>query len=115
MRIYDEIRQNQPEYELPELHFHATSRKGTPGTEQVKSLTDPIRIKLAALLLYGLLLPVGPVCGLALMLFGSLRTAEAAAPRFGEISICGDYATYTVCTQVRKRERDSKLKTRENS
>ena len=110
MRIYSEIQQDQPEYELPELHFRATSRKSTPGTEQVKSLTDPIRIKLAVLLLYRLP-PVGPACGLALMLFGGLRTAEAAAPRFGEITVCGDHAIYTVCTQVRKRERDSKLKT----
>lgn len=110
IRIYDEIRQNQPECELPELHFRVASRKSTPGTEQVKSLPDPIRIKLAALLLYRLL-PVGPACGLALMFFGGLRTAETAAPRFGEITVCENYAIYTVCSQIRKQERDAKLKT----
>lgn len=108
--VYREIQRDQPEYELPELRFYASDRKSTSGNEQVKSLTDPIRIKLAALLLYRLP-PVGPSCGLALMLFGGLRTAEAAAPRFGEITVCGNYAIYTVCTQVRKQDRDSRLKT----
>lgn len=110
LMIYNEVRINVPEYELPELHFQATPQKKTPGNEQVKCLSDPIRIKLAALLLYRLL-PIGPACGLALMLFGGLRTAEASAPCFKDIAICGDYAICKVHSQIRGRTKDSLLKT----
>lgn len=110
LMIYNEVRINTPEYELPELHFRVTPQKSTPGNEQVKCLSDPIRIKLAALLLYRLL-PVGPACGLALMLFGGLRTAEASAPCFKDITICGDFAICKVNSQIRGRIKDSLLKT----
>lgn len=110
IKIYGVIRENIPEYELPELHFEATLPKNIPGNEQIKGLSDSVRIKLATVLLYRLL-PIGPACGLALMLFGGLRTAEASAPRFGDIIPCGNYAVCTIRSQVRGRETDSRLKT----
>lgn len=110
IKIYEVIQQNVPEFELPELRFEATLPKNIPGNEQIKYLSDSIRIKVATVLLYRLL-PIGPACGLALMLFGGLRTAEASTPRFGDIIPCKNYAICTVRSQVRGRETDSRLKT----
>lgn len=109
--IYDAIREATSEFALPFLPVVNRLESNLPGKEQIKAIPNEVRVRLAAMLLY-CLEPTGLACGLAMMLFGGLRTAEAAAPLFGEIAVHGDYATYTVSTQINdNKELDPVLKT----
>lgn len=78
--------------------------------EQVKSLPDEVRVKMAYVLLHSV--DNGLALGAALMWLCGLRTAEACAPLIGELKLHdGWFATYFVQSQICDGERVRTLKT----
>lgn len=102
-KIYDYIRENYSEYALPPLDFPVERRQKLARPEQLRSFTDEVFFKIAAILRR--LIRERKVFlgnGAYLMMRNGLRTAEAIAPLIGELIRFDDlpFGMYYVCHQV---------------
>ena len=95
--LYPALRAAQPDYQLPEIHLPLLLGGRGAKREQVKELPDDILVPLAMLLMN--LIGHGLVLGVALMLVGMARTAEACAPRFKHFLIFDNFAVFGVLYQ----------------
>lgn len=107
-RMYSKLRA-LADVELPDLLLPQVKGGRQGQAEQCKALTDAIRIRVAALLQR--LVSNGLSMGGVIMLTGMTRTAEACAPKYGDILLCGDYAVYGVIWQAQNGVRIADLKT----
>lgn len=106
--MYQAMRRMLPDYALPDLMLPVPARPKSIQSEQCKALSLDIRIKLATALLT--LIPNGLAMGGILMMTSMLRTAEACAPRFGDILFSECYAVYGVIWQTQGGLRIADLK-----
>jgi len=96
-------------HDLPILDFPVLTRENRYQYEQCKALPSDVRIRFAARL--AMQMDNGLTLGAVLMLTGMARTAEACAPKFGELLCMGDYTVYGVIWQSDGEARVADLKT----
>lgn len=111
-RLYPRLLELAPEYDLPMIELPMAQRNKYIQEELGKAIPEEVRIRFTALL--ERLLSNGLTMGGVIMMTALARTAEACAPKFGEIRIMGDYAVYGVIWQSDGKIRMADLKT-ENS
>ena len=106
--MYQSMRRLVPNYPLPDIMLPVPARAKGIQSEQCKAISLGMRIKLATALLA--LIPNGLAMGGILMMTSMLRTAEACAPRFGDILFSECYAVYGVIWQTQGGLRIADLK-----
>lgn len=94
---------------LPHRLFNTEGIEALPMVDQVKYISDDVRVKFAYLLTkmphYGL------ATGAGLMETGGIRTAEACAVKIGKISLRDGYVVIPILHQIKNGNRISRLKT----
>lgn len=108
-RLYPKLQGSIPELDLPNVIFPSSVGIRRAQTEQCKALANDVLIRFSALLLR--LISNGLAMGGVMMMTGMTRTAEACAPKFGEILFRGNYAVYGVVYQANGKIRVADLKT----
>jgi len=98
----------RPEFDLPEVRFPDLVGIKRTQTEQCKALTPQARVVFASLLLRQVQndLSTGGV-----LMMGMARTAEACAPKFGDILFFEHYAVYGIINQSDGKVQVADLKT----
>ena len=84
---------------LPFVQFQVSFR-AVKTAELPKAIDDDVRVRLSYML--SQLVDNGLTMGVAMMLYGGLRTSEACAPLWSELNIFETYATYAVLHQLDK-------------
>jgi len=109
--LYEAFRAAHPEgNRFPDVRLQLFDLGRNIRPEQCKALEWEVLITLAAL--FRLDIPVTPLSlGGVLMMCGLLRTAEATAPKYGDLLIFDDYAIYGVIWQSDGTTRIADLKT----
>lgn len=112
--MYDWIRENHPEFNLPEIRFPVAEYSHVIREEQPKYLPDGARNKLARIIIERCKQSEPFAFGAALEFFNGLRVAEASAPLTGELEILQDgalkFGRYFVNYQIVDGKRDEYLK-----